>query len=353
MIRRPRWLLAALAMAAGSEVPAQPALPDVTIYMARFESSSAIGENVTATLNLGLWRTLRKTPWPANPKHLDFGNGLVIWSNETLPAPASRSAAATLRENPDLDMILWGSASPYGPDVIVQSYLLVRPLEDAHAPRGALWTVRRGDRALSLGLPRALYVLGTVPLRRDVVNRFRSPSALRLCATRQRDCAGPQVGPAMRALEHSGPWTQLITPERRQGWVYVPELGDQPSEIVAFTGALIAYYRGDFDQAERLFGRVADTQAANALVKEDAATLRAASLAREGKAANSLIDALRGADPYSTYALQVALMDGLQKGDAQRLRALSAELRAKADLFDEGDDWPRQARGILAAFGIP
>src|SRR5258705_208345 len=94
-------------------------------------------------------------------------------------------------------------------------------------------------------------------------------------------------------------------------------------------------------------------RAANALVKEDAATLRAASLAREGKAANSLIDALRGADPYSTYALQVALMDGLQKGDAQRLRALSAELRAKADLFDEGDDWPRQARGILAAFGIP
>ena len=94
----------------------------------------------------------------------------------------------------------------------------------------------RAGRTLSLGTPRQLYVMGSVPLRGDLVSLFRSPSALQLCPSRVRDCAGPAVGPTMRALEHDGPWTSLITPDMRRGWVYLHEIGEEPNEIASFTG---------------------------------------------------------------------------------------------------------------------
>ena len=75
--------------------------------------------------DLAVWRTLRKKPWP-NPANLDFGSGLVIWSEQELPGDPARAATATLRGNTNLDMILWGSALEVGPDVVVQAYLLTR-----------------------------------------------------------------------------------------------------------------------------------------------------------------------------------------------------------------------------------
>ena len=87
----------------------------------------------------------------------------------------------------------------------------------------------------------------------------------------------------MRALEHSGPWTSLVTPDGRRGWVSLPELGSNPNEIVSFSGGMVAYYRGDYEQAARLFGEVAAMAGANANVKEDAACLRAAAESLGGR----------------------------------------------------------------------
>ncbi|MEG3164466.1 hypothetical protein U1701_07665 [Sphingomonas sp. PB2P19] len=346
-----RLSIAAAALLAIGSAALPPALPDVTLYLPRFAAPGAIGANVTATVNLSIWRTLRKKPWP-NPTNLDFGSGLVIWSDDQLPENPARAARATLRDNADLDMILWGSAQPVGPDVVVQAYLLTRPLEDGAAPRQALWQVSRGGRTLSLGLPRQLYVMGSVPLRRDLVALFDAPSALRVCPTKTRHCAGPAVGPTMRALEHQGPWTSLITPDGRRGWVYLHEIGATSNEIASFTGGLISYYRGDYGQAARLFEAVSTARSANALVQEDAATLRAAALSRAGApGAAAAIDAVRSVDPYSVFALQTAVMDALARPEAgvERRRTLGAELRRAAGLFDATDPWPRQAAAMLNA----
>ena len=337
----------ALALAATGSAAQAPERPDVSIFLPRFAANGSIGANVTATINLAVWRTLRRTPWP-NPGNQDFGSGLVIWSDETLPADAARAAAATLRENHDLDMILWGSAAPLGADVLVQAYLLARPPGSPGTPENALWRVTRGNRTLTLGMPRQLFVLGSVPLRNDLIARFNSAAAVRFCPTKTRDCSGPPVGPRMQAIQHDGPWTLLVTPDRRRGWTYLYEIGGEPNEIASFTGALISYYRGDWEQAARLFAGVGRTAAANAAVREDAAMLRAAALSRAGQPAAAAIDAVRRADPYASFALQVAAMDALHSdAPAVRRHALAAALKNGNTLFDPDDPWPRTAAAML------
>lgn len=154
----------------------------------------------------------------------------------------------------------------------------------------------------------------------------------------------------MRALEHDGPWTSLVTPDRRRGWVYLYDIGTQSNEIASFSGAMISYYRGDYDQAARLFATVGRTTSANAVVQQDAAALRAASLSRSGLPAAPAIDAVRQADPYAVYPLQVAIMDVLSSSyPSHRARALATELQSKIGLFDVDDPWPRRALALLEA----
>lgn len=346
---------AALLMLSGRPAAAQSlATQQFRIFMPAFGGEQPLGLHVATIVNLRIWRTLRKAPSP-NPGNVSFGDGGVLWDTKPISEPTALTAQRALRFT-DSDMVLWGAAERYGDGAIASTFLLVRQLKETDAPRGALWQISVAGHRIELGLPRHMFEFGTIALGPDALARFSRPSLLTLCPTRTTVCEGKPIGPTYRAVQHEGDWTRVTSPTGGSGWVHLEQLGDQPTETVEFTGALASYFRGDLTQAERLFARVASTAGADSIAREDAKALRAAALSRMGAPAGELIDRLIADDPYSRYALQIAVMDALQRlsGDnaPDRLRRLAADVRGSQDLFENGDPWLVDAETIFASLGI-
>jgi hypothetical protein len=252
-------------------------------------------------------------------------------------------------------MVLWGSAEGYGKGVVAGTFLMIRPLREGDAPDGALWRVTVNGIKAELGLPRHLFEFGTIVLRPEVVEAFSRPSALMLCPTKTITCTGKSIGSSFRATQHDGEWTRVVSNTGEAGWVQLRQLGAEPNETVEFTGALASYFRGDLDQAERLFGTTVGTAAADSLVRDDARILQAASRSRLGRAASAQIDEILRNDPFSRYALQVAVMDALQsrargaEGARDRIITLAGRVRRKEELFQPDDPWFRSVMAISSS----
>jgi hypothetical protein len=359
-------LVAALAGAIPSNAGAQKAQrPEVTVLVPRFDADGELGANITATLDLGVWATLRSRPVP-NPENLDFGDGRVLWSMNTSERSIA-SVSEKIEGDAKIDIVLWGQAKQFGPDLVVTSYLLTRRLEDKDAPSGALWRVTFGETTVSLGTPRDFYALDPVTMDPGLVAKFQNPEALRICDTRTVECDGPPAGNHLVACQSDGNWVLVVTkgpcrdwtPEKggARGWIYLQDLASRPNTIIAFTGAMVAYFRSDFEQAARMFASVSQSSE-NPAIAEDAASLSAAAMSRRGEpGAATLIDQIRSENPYSRFPLRVAVMDALQRAangnmERERLQHLAAELEEKHALFEKEDPWLRDVRTILAGLGI-
>ena len=100
----------------------------ITLLVPAFEGPQSLGVNVATILNLQVWQTLRKAPYP-NPGKVDFGNGMVTWIDKPL-APQTHETAAGAAKNNAADLVLWGKAARYGAGVVAQSYLTIVPRRD-------------------------------------------------------------------------------------------------------------------------------------------------------------------------------------------------------------------------------
>jgi hypothetical protein len=340
----------------GSPAHADPTgARELRLYLPAFSGEQPLGLNVATVVNLRIWRTLRVPPNTAlrNP---NFGAGKVAWDVKPLGEPTITRADNAMRFG-GYDMVLIGSAERYGDGVIAQTALTVRPLDDRDAKRGAIWRVAAAARTIDLGLPREIFEFGTMVLRPEIVAEYSKPSAVTLCPTKNTACAGEPLGLSFTAGRHEGDWSFVTSQSGAKGWVLLKALGREPNETVEFAGALISYFRGDMDQAEQLFGQAANTAAADSIVQQDATILQAVAKSRRGAAASEDIDRIRANDPYSRYALQVAVMDALQRaakgGEARdRLKRLANSVREGRDLFTAGDPWLAQAEAMFAALGI-
>jgi hypothetical protein len=347
--------LAAIAASAGAARAEPLATSDFRLFMPAFSGEQPLGLNVATVVNLRIWRTFRRSPWP-NPRKIDFGGGTVFWGADPIGEPAIPRADMAI-EYGNYDMVLIGSAERYGDGVIAQTSLDVRPLDERDAPNGALWRVAVRGRAIDLGLPRKIFEFGTMALRPEIVADFSKPSAITLCPTKTTGCVGKELGSKFVAIQHDDDWTLVVASSRDKGWVHLKPLGREPNETVEFTGGLISYFRGDMVQAEKLFGKAAGTAAADSIVREDAKILQAAARSRQGSPASAQIDAILADDPYSRYALQVAVMDELHAYSrsgtlTDRLRRLAASVRQSRELFESDDPWLPSAEAIFAALGI-
>lgn len=262
-------LLAGLLWAAGQWTFARDAEPDVTLYLPAFEAEGQLGFRAATVLNLRIWQTLRRAPFP-NPAGLSFGNGTVLWD----PTPLRESghvAAENAAQSLGADAILWGRAWRYGGGVVIQAYLTVP--EDRNAEQRIAWkaTVGAHGKAVSLTvrLPRRRYEFSPIVLRREVVDSFASPAGLRMLATRGSDNVVGKVGQAFRALRHEGSW-MLVRSGSTEGWVHLPQLSERRSEVIDFTGGLVRLLRTDWLGARELLQRVVDNPNAPRALRVDA-----------------------------------------------------------------------------------
>lgn len=262
-------VLAGLVWAAGPWTFAQAAERDVTLYIPAFEGAGQLGFRVATVLNLQIWQTLRRAPFP-NPAGLSFGNGTVLW-DPIPPRESGHVAAETAAQSRGADATLWGRAWRYGGGVVVQAYLTLAAGRNAEERIAWKETVRADGKpvSLTLRLPRRRYEFSPIVLRRDVVESFASPAGLRMVATRGTGNVVGEVGDAFRALRHEGSWT-LVRSGSAEGWVHLPQLSERRSEIVDFSGGLVRLLRTDWLGARELLQRVVDNSNAPSALRVDA-----------------------------------------------------------------------------------
>lgn len=336
-----RWLLA---MAAA--LIAAPAAAITGIVVPVFDGPDQLARNVATTLNLQVWRTLRRAPYP-NPTRLDFGGGIVRYSLEPMPETSPAAVTRYIRGS-EVQLAMWGAVRPLGDGVLVQAFVAA-PADVAEGRDR--WTLRRGALAVSLGLPRQTFDFDPVLLSQALIERYRSPAGLRMCAAKRLPCDAIPVGSDWRALSHDGLWANIVANDSgRTGWLYLADLDRLPNDVTDFAAAMLAYYRGDFGQAARFFGKVAGHAEAGSPIAGDAAVLALISRGRQGEDVVVALDAVSRTDPGSLYAWQAATMARLSvvlaQGRRGALAAIGRSIAANRSLFAEDDPWLRDMVAI-------
>ena len=343
-------LVAALLLALPVPHAAQ-AQTRVQIGVDNLASRDGLGGNVAAVLNLQVWKTLRRAPFP-NPRKLDFGSGVIYWFEGGTQVADAEGGEALLGSY-GYDLLLWGAAQTYGDGVAVDVYLT--------APRTrmplATWTLdlpgketssKETGGTLALAPPRDLYAFAPVLLTRAVVQAYTSPGALFLCTAKTADCADPRpVGPGMVAQRQEGEWSFIRPHDGAPGWLRTPDIGAGGNDITNFAGAMVAYGRGDFEQAARLFRRVAASPTAGPAIGADAAGLASLALARFGDpGARAYVEAEIARRDAAPFLLQAAAMQALSGGDRQRAAGYVRQVGA---YLDDDDPWLIAARRLSGA----
>lgn len=324
----------------------------VTLFVPAFEGPDSLGRNVATILNLQIWQTLRKAPFP-NPSNLKFGDGLVIWDDAPL-SPQTHDRAERVGRDNDADVVLWGKARRYGDGVVVQSYLTM-PASD----KLRLWEVRvptASGASIGIDVPRLRYEFGPIALTRAVVDSYSSPGALKLYASPTSTEAVGVVGGAFTALEQGANVARVESGGTR-GWIRLPSLSASRSEVVDFVGAIIRVLRADWDGAARLFQNVITNPRAPASLKVDAHLYRGVALEHSGSGGAAELRRAYELNPYDRTVVSYLLMSHLAAlmrtpaSDPERGRIVSAArelVASKRYLFPSDDPWLKRVTDVLA-----
>ena len=348
---RDRPVTRALLLSALLLLPAPAAAQYHGIMVPMFDGPQPLGRNVATNLNLQVWRTLRKAPFP-NPKRLDFGGGIVRYSLNVF-RPESPADLSNYARWAEVQLVMWGEVRPLGNGVVVQAFLAA-PVEAALPSRPEVWKIRRGANEVSLDLPRRVFDFAPVVLNRSLVEVFKTPDALRMCSAKRTPCDDFAVGSDWTALTQEPPWATIVNhPAETRGYLYLPTLDRLQNDISDFAAALLSYHRGDYGQARQLFTRVVRREESQASTRQDAAALAAIARARAGEDVTAEFDRLEASEPDSLYIFQAANMARLDRAlrsnpatRARQLAAIAKAVDANRQLFESDDRWVRQILAI-------
>lgn len=321
------------------------------IIVPMFDGPQPLGRNVATNLNLQVWRTLRRAPYP-NPKGLDFGNGIVRYELDVF-RPETSADLTRYAAWAEVPLVMWGKVRPLGDGVVVQAFVAA-PVEEAFPNRPEVWRIRRGAKVAELDLPRRVFDFAPVVLNRSLVEAFQTPDALRMCSARRTPCNDFAVGADWTALKQEGNWAEIVNhPAETRGFLYLPTLDRLQNDISDFAAALLSYDRGDFAQATRLFTRVVRREGSQASTRQDAAALATIARARAGEDVTEDFAWLEKNEPDSLYIFQASNMARLDRAlrsapavQSRELTAIATAVKANVGLFEPGDQWVRQMLAI-------
>jgi hypothetical protein len=354
-----RRLIPALTLAAGLLPWRALALvnPDeITVYAAAFEGPGALGRNVATILQLQLWHSFRRMPWPENPERHDFGPAVIVWDAEPLAELDHASAeAAARRANLLAQMVVWGRAYPYGGGVAVQANITLPAFRDLREANLEKWRVELAGEAFEVDVPRRRFEVSSIVLDAGVVAKYSLPSALEIHSARHGGELLGSVGPDVRALQFE-PDLAYVRSGDVAGWVRLPELSRRRSELVEVAAGIVRIYRGDFEGAIASFTRVLDNPNTRTPLRIDALLYRGMARQRLGRSGRD--DFLRAYElsPFAQTTVRYLIMAdlaALARGDLSpaAAAALRDRLRSTIDreryLFAPDDAWLQRVEGIL------
>ena len=328
----------------------------VGLLVAPFAGPEPLGQKVATVLHLQIWQTLRLAP-PNNIHRLNFGRGIVYWDEGA--APARHPEALARLAGLDAQMVLWGHAQEFGDGVVVQAYLTVAEALRADPAAGTLWSVSPPELAatkgaISVGLPASTFEFAPIVLRAAVIPLLRSPAGITIYEDRNFTTPKGELGGDFRAVEQ-GPDRARVQSGGVTGWVRLPGLSANRSEVTDFSGGLIRIFRRDWGGAIELFTRVTRTANAPVSIRVSSYLLMAASsrLQHEqiGEADQSLefVEAAEQLNPYVRETIKykcMALLAAPRR--AERLRRLDETVRRSEYLFPKDDPWIGKVKQVLA-----
>jgi hypothetical protein len=351
-----RWapLLSSLALLA-----ARPARGDdwVAVLTPPFLAAEPLSRGVATTLNLQVWRTFRKAPSP-NPDNLDFGNAVVQWRDA--PSPTQHQDAEALAARYGSDLVLWGSAQPYGDQIVVHARLTI-PEKDRTIPDPRTsWRVNpSGDTntPLLLDLPSRRYEFAPIRLTASVAAKYQDFQGL----TIYDDAHKPKgvVTNELLALRHEGKRV-FVSSGGTKGWLQLLEIDANRTEVVDFVAGVVRVMRGDYVGARDLLRKVINHPHSTNELIVDAYLYQAFARERQGQRAKTELEAAEKRNPFSKTAIKYRLMSdfvesgrrsarGDRKGERELIASVRTRLDANAALFSATDPFITSLRNRLGA----
>jgi len=360
-------ILSSLIFATVLVLPARASEDQITLHTASFEGASALGSSVTTILNLQIWQTLRSAPTP-NPTHRSFGKGVIVWGRP-LARYSHEDAESRAKEGSLLaQFVLWGKVYEYGKGAIAQTNLSIPAYYDFREAHPERWLVEvkspGGVVRFSADIPQRRYSFEPIVLAGELISRYSHPGALQIYSGPGSQEVIGAIGDEFTALEHRGGMVKVRSGSK-VGWVRLPELSENRSEVVDFVGGIVRVFRADWGGAELLMDRVIKNERAPNELRTDAYLYKGLAAAQQNRSSEeAFLEALK-LSPYAkrcvVYAVMGKLSDyrlaQLSSTDAGKQRALLQDagrlLREHLYLFGPGEDWVLDVSRGLEKLGAP
>jgi hypothetical protein len=306
-----------------------------------------------------MWQTLRR-PKP------DYVSGGITWDIESTPPDSfqdvDRLAASSCE---DAQIVIWGRTWHYGTGYILDPVLAIRtPKDEARALR-LDWNATLGSApAISVELPAKTLPFAPVVLPDNVLAELNDPAFLTLYDRQTCQFIVDQyVGDYFQADEFTikGHQDVALVSHRAgkspdQGCVRLPGLRLQRSNIVRYSGGLVAFFRGEWAYARDLLYSVANDEKERKSVRASALIYIGVASERLGEDPVPSIErayALNMLEPQGVKYLCVAHLriaarsgidDATRASHLQKIRAILAERRT---LFPSHDPWVESLEQVL------
>jgi hypothetical protein len=288
------------------------AAPDqISLFIPAFEGPGALGRNVATVLNLQIWQTFRRAPWPHNPEKLDFGRGLIIWDKVPLKSQSHEEAESMAKDlSIQAQMVFWGKAYPYGNGVVVQTNLTIPEYEDYREKKLEVWTVSLQGRNFKVDIPRRRFEMSSIVLRPETIERYSLPSALKIYRERVGGESIGEVGDAYIGIQFE-PGIAKVRSDHTVGWVRLPELGKKPAEIVDFIGGVIRTFRGDWEGSISSMRSVVNNPSTRTPLKIDAYLYWGMAMDRLKRDGRPIIEKAYLLNPFAKVNVQYLIMSDI------------------------------------------
>jgi hypothetical protein len=349
----------------------------VTMLIPAFQSPKGardVGWRTASVLGLQIWRTYStSTQKPASFDTANFNFAL-----ESRPKTVEEVEALARRQFKKTNLVLWGKAWKYGDGIVVESSLLVRK-DMSNALGTNIWNITiptsKKSYTISVDIPEWQYDFAPIVLNPKVVLKLTSPNPLNIYTNgtlqieiyEGQSTSSKVIGSFSHseivAMKHYGDWSRVLVDYNRFGWVYLPDLSQNPSEVVNFCSGIIRILRKDWPGAVSIFQDVLKNSGAPTAIKIDSYLYMAIAYDKMHDETKSfaMVAEAYNLNPYSKTTtkylsmiylakLARALPYGTQGAEAKKIIQSTQELLSNNKiLFAENDVWIMQVEQILAA----
>ncbi|MGO8316053.1 hypothetical protein ACC848_05575 [Rhizobium johnstonii] len=322
------------------------------VFVAQFTGPGGVGQSMMTTLYFELLKSFdrkgEKGVWVLYGKEpLDDG---------TYGAAIARASLPSARA----DVVVWGNVTPYGQDLVVQSYLAVTPIADERAVRPELWRVERettrGKLAVELGLPGRFYDFEPFRVPANLVQQYSSPAGVPIYSEAR---GGSRLGHITDAFTFSFIKDDAIrvqaTNGNLTGWVHLTDLYRADLQAKEFSQALLRYMRGDWEGARVALDSFSKRDDLPSAILIDSLILLG--VTEEKRGVSGLPDfqrafALNTFDRASAQYLILGQLSEIQRrGEGEGASAMRTSvtkfIKNSTDLFPPGDSWLISAEQFL------